>query len=178
MKFKKLFAVAGAIYAGALAFAMKKRKDEGTSHLAEKATDSTFQNIVDEIVEIHKNAYNDTKNFVVDNFSDVKDFETLKNRVSDLTENFVKVASEKFEEIKNNSSEKTEDFKKFLEENYEKAKISLSNAEEKIKNLTENSKENLKNFSEDAKENTQKFLSDSKTKIEETYSKMKNNFSK
>lgn len=167
MKFGKIFAVLGTAYAAAVAIAAKKRKDEGTSKLAENTKDSTLQNVVDEIVEIHKNAYNDARNFVVDNFSDVKDFDTFKLRVTDLLEDFSKIAEEKFENLKDSAEDKTEIAKKFLEENYEKAKISLKNAEEKAKT-----------FGEDSRDNAEKFLADSKTKIEETYQNLKNKISK
>lgn len=133
MKFGKVFAVVGTAYAAAVAFAMKKRKDEGTSKLASDPKKSTLENVVDEIVEIHKNAYNDTKNFVATNFDDVKDFDSFKARVSDISKNFSEIIERKFEDMKDYAGDNAETAKKILEENYEKVKTSLKNAEEKAK---------------------------------------------
>lgn len=167
MKIGKIFAVLGTVYAAGVAMAMKKRKDDGTSKLAQDAKKSTLENVVDEIVEIHKNAYNDARKFVVDNFSDVKDFDGFKARVADLSKNFAEIVEQKFDDVKDSSEDKIELAKKFLEENYEKAKISLKNAEEKVKT-----------FGEENKENAEKMIAEAKVKIEGQYNKMKEKISK
>ena len=166
-KFGKIFAVIGTAYAAALAIAMKKRKDEGTSKLDADTKKSTLENVVDEIAEIHKNAYKDVRAFVVDNFSDVKDFDTFKNRVTDLSKNFAKMAEEKFEDIKDSTEDNIENVKKFIEENYEKAKTSLKNAEEKVKD-----------FADDKKQDAEKLIADAKKDIEEKYETAKKKISK
>lgn len=78
---KKLFTlVAG--YAVGLAVAMKYRKDHGKSKLASDATQSKFDGFINEVVDIHKSAYGDAKEYVETNLEDVKDFDTLKSKVS------------------------------------------------------------------------------------------------
>lgn len=167
MNFKKILGVVGAVYATTLALAMKKRKENGTSKLADETKNSTLENVMDEIAEIHKNAFADVKNFVVTNFEDVKDVESLKNRLGEMTENFKSQAEKAFADLKNNSSDYKDSAKKFLEDAYEKVKTSLQNAEEKAKT-----------FGEDKKESAEKFLSDAKNKAEETYENLKAKFVK
>lgn len=167
MKFKNILGILGTVYAAGVAIAMKKRKDQGISKLAEKTTDSTLQNVMDEITEIHKNTYADVKKFFVVNFEDVKDVESLTAKVGELSENFKNRIEMAVADMKNNAGNYKENAQKFLEEAYNKAKTSLSHAEEKVKT-----------FSEDKKEIAQKFVAESKEKIEKTYTELKNSFTK
>lgn len=167
MSFKKILGVVAAAYAASVAIAMKKRKDDGTSKLASDAKNSTLENVVDEITEIHKNAFVTVKNFVVTNFEDVKDVETLKNRLAEMAGDFKSQAESAFEDFKNNSSDYKNSAKKFLEDAYQKARNSLKVAEEKVKT-----------FSDDKKDSAEKFVEDSKRKLDETYESLKTKFSK
>lgn len=167
MNFKKILGVVAAAYATSVAIAMKKRKDEGTSKLASDAKNSTLENVVDEITEIHKNAFVTVKNFVVTNFEDIKDVETLKIRLTEMASDFKSQVEKTFEDLKNNSEDYKDAAKKFLEDAYEKTKNSLKVAEEKAKT-----------FGEDKKDSAEKFLAESKKKLEETYENLKTKFSK
>ena len=94
----KLFTlIAG--YAAGLAVAMKYRKDNGTSKLASKSKKSTVDTIVDEIVDIHKSAYTDARTFMQGNLDDVKDFDTLKSKVTPFIDNFTAEAESLFDEV-------------------------------------------------------------------------------
>lgn len=96
---KKILALLGT-YATGMAVAMKLRKDKGTSKLAKDTKNSTLENVIDEIVDIHKMAYNDVKNFVTPLFDDVKDFEGLKTRVSGMIDEFGAKLEVAFAELK------------------------------------------------------------------------------
>ena len=73
-------------YAAGLAVAMKFRKDAGTSK--GDPTKSKMDNIIDEIVDIHKTAYTEVKGFVTTHFDDVEDFDSLKAKASSLLDSF------------------------------------------------------------------------------------------
>lgn len=79
-------------YAAGLAVAMKFRKDAGTSK--PDPTKSKMDNIIDEIVDIHKTAYTEVKGFVTTQFDDVEDFDSLKAKASSLLDSFTTEAEE------------------------------------------------------------------------------------
>ena len=77
---KLLTLVAG--YAAGLALAMKYRKDAGTSKLKPNAKTWKMDAFIDEVVDIHKSAYSDAKEYVETNLEDVKDLDSLKAKVT------------------------------------------------------------------------------------------------
>ncbi len=78
---KKFFTLVAGYVVG-LAVAMKYRKDHGKSKLASDPSKSKFDGFIDEVVDIHKSAYGDAKEYVETNLEDVKDFDSLKSKVS------------------------------------------------------------------------------------------------
>jgi hypothetical protein len=77
---KLLTLVAG--YAAGLAVARKYRKDHGKSKLSADPDKSKLDNFLDEVVDIHKSAYGDAKEYVETNLEDVKDMDSLKTKVT------------------------------------------------------------------------------------------------
>ncbi len=111
---KLLTLVAG--YAVGLTVAMKYRKDHGKSKLSSDPSKSKLDGFIDEVVDIHKSAYGDAKEYVETNLEDVKDFDTLKSKVStkmsglaDEAETFLTSLKEKGAEKKEVLEEKVED---------------------------------------------------------------------
>jgi hypothetical protein len=80
---KKLLTLAAG-YAAGLAVAMKYRKDHGTSKLATDPSRSKVDAFIDEVVDIHKTAYGDAREYVTTNLEDVKDMGDLKTKVVDV----------------------------------------------------------------------------------------------
>ena len=66
---KKFLTVLAAGYAIGVGLLMKKRKDEGKSKLADDVSKTTLENVVDEIVDLHKTAFEDIKNFIHTNLT-------------------------------------------------------------------------------------------------------------
>lgn len=164
MSKKKIFlAITG--YIASLAIAAKFRKDKWTSKLADDTKKSTLQNIADEFVDIHRSAYDGVKNFVVENFNDVKDVDTLKNKINTLVRDFADNIEITAEKIQHSSADKIEHAKKFIEENYKKARESMKNAEEKIKSFTEDSEESTKEFISEAKNSIEAKYKEAKEKL-------------
>lgn len=162
---KKFLTVLAAGYAIGVGLLMKKRKDEGKSKLADDASKTTLENVVDEIVDLHKTAFKDFKKFIHTNFDDVNDLDTLKDRVEQMANDFKFHAEKWMNETKNNSQEVYESTKKFAEESYERAKVSLQKAEEKAKTL-----------GMDLKASSADFLDEAKAKIDAAYLKLKEKY--
>lgn len=158
---KKILALLGT-YATGMAVAMKLRKDKGTSKLAKDTKNSTLENVIDEIVDIHKMAYNDVKNFVTPLFDDVKDFEGLKTRVSGMIDEFGAKLEVAFAELKLEWAEKKNAALEMLEDAREKADKSLDDA--KLKADT---------FGDDISDVVEKWITDARKKLETTYKKLK-----
>ena len=155
---KKFLTALAAGYAIGVGLLMKKRKDEGKSKLADDASKTTLENVVDEIVDLHKTAFKDFKKFIHTNFDDVNDLDTLKDRVEQMANDFKFHAEKWMNETKNNSQDA-------YEESYERAKISLQKAEEKAKTL-----------GMDIKASGADFLDEAKAKIDAAYLKLKEKY--
>ena len=153
---KKFLTVLAAGYAIGVGLLMKKRKDEGKSKLGDDVSKTTLENVVDEIVDLHKSAV-----------EDVKDIDTLKDRVAQMANDFKFHAEKWMNETKNNSQDAYNSAKKFAEESYERAKISLQKAEEKAKTL-----------GMDIKSSGEDFLDEAKAKIDAAYLKLKEKYAK
>lgn len=164
---KKSIFTALAGYAAGLAIAMKLRKDKGTSKLAGDAKSTTFGNVVDEIVDIHKSAYHEVKSFIETTFDDVKDVDGLKTKVAQMTEEFTQKAEHYLEDIKDGAEDKKAEAVKFLEDLYAKANVALKKGEEKAKV-----------FGEEGEEKAKTLIADAQTKVEESYKTLKTKFEK
>lgn len=158
-------AIAG--YAAGLAVAMKLRKDNGTSKLGKKAKDTTLENVMDEIVDIHKTAFTEAKKFVATNFDDVHDMESLQKKVGEMVDDFSGHADKVVASLKDASEDKVTAAKEFFEDAYAKVNASLEKAQNKANG-----------FGDDSAETAKKLFDDSKAKIEKTYADMKKKFDK
>jgi hypothetical protein len=70
-------------YAAGLAVAMKYRKDNGISRIADANTGkSKLDTFIDEVVDIHKSAFADVRGLVGETFDDVENFDDLQSKVS------------------------------------------------------------------------------------------------
>ncbi len=85
---KKLFTLLAG-YAAGLAVAMKYRKDAGTSKLqTANGTKAGLDSFIDEVVDIHKSAFEDLKGVVSSGFEEIQDFEGLKTKVTSLVDTY------------------------------------------------------------------------------------------
>ena len=159
---KKILALLGTAYAAGVALKMKLRKDEGTSKLAKDTKNSTLENVIDEIVDIHKTAYNDVKNFVTPLLDDVKDFDTLKTKVSGMVDEFSAKMEVAFAELKLEGVEKKNAALEILENARSKADESLDEARAKAET-----------FGDDIAETAEKWFADIKKNLETQYKKLK-----
>ncbi len=84
----KLFTLVAGYIAG-LAIAMKYRKDNGTSKLDSlNPMRSKLDIFIDEVVDIHRTAFSDIKEFAKDNFDDVDNFDDLQKKISSMVGEF------------------------------------------------------------------------------------------
>ena len=84
----KLFTLVAGYIAG-LAIAMKYRKDNGASKLDSlNPMKSKLDTFIDEVVDIHRTAFSDIKEFAKDNFDDVDNFDDLQKKVSSMVGEF------------------------------------------------------------------------------------------
>lgn len=164
---KKLFTAVAAAYAVGVGMLMKKRKDEGTSKLAKDPKKSTIENVVDEIVDIHKTTYAEVKNFVATNFEDVKDFDTLKTKLGKMSEDFTSQIETMIENAKDGANETQEKLASLVEDAYAKVTASFSSAEDKTKD-----------FAEDKKAEAKKLIDETKKQLEEKYNDTKKRIAK
>lgn len=103
---KLLTLVAG--YAAGLAVAMKYRKNNGKSKLNADPSKSGVDNFIEEVVDIHKSAYGDAKEYVETNLEDVKDFDSLKSKVSEKMGGLADQAEGLIQSLKEKGLEKKE----------------------------------------------------------------------
>ncbi len=104
---KLLTLVAG--YAAGLAVAMKYRKDNGKSKLSANPDKSKLDNFFDEVVDIHKSAYGDAKEYVETNLEDVKDLDSLKAKVTTKMSGLADEAETLLTSLKDRGEEKKEE---------------------------------------------------------------------
>lgn len=157
---KKLFAVVGAYVAG-IAIAAKLRKDKGKSKLAD-GKDMTVGNVVDEVIDIHREAYEGIKNFVTPLFEDVKSFDDLKKKVSETMEDLNLKFEQSLVKLKKDGKAKKEVALEMLEEMKSKAEVLLKNAKKKAET-----------FKESAGDTVEKWATDIEKKFSDTYANLK-----
>ena len=110
-------------YAAGLAVAMKYRKEAGTAKTPDPKA-SKMDNIIDEIVDIHKTAYTEVKGFVSTHLDDVKDFDSLKSKVMTSIDSFATEAESLISSLRSKGVEKGEKIKTAVDALYaEKNKL-------------------------------------------------------
>jgi hypothetical protein len=87
-------------YAAGIAVAMKYRKNSGTSKLPEDVKKSTFNNIVEEVVDIHRDVFDDAKKLFESQFGEVHSLEDLKAKIESVIDTFASEAQTKLDSLK------------------------------------------------------------------------------
>lgn len=84
----KFFTLVAAYLAG-LTIAMKYRQNKGTSKLDSiNPTKSKLDTFIEEVIDIHRTAYSDVKEFTKDNFDDIDNFADLQRKISGMVSDF------------------------------------------------------------------------------------------
>lgn len=149
-------------YAAGLAIAMKVRKDNGNSKIGKNPTAG---NLVDEIVDIHKTAYSDLKNFVATTFDEVNDVDSLKKKLTQMADDFGSQIEKATANVRDNAEDYADTAKAYLEDAYAKTKTALKDAEEKIKSFGEDSQDSAKKAIDEAKVAVETKYNETKKKI-------------
>ena len=141
---------------------MKIRKDKGTSKLAKDPKKSTIENVIDEIVDIHKVAYEDVKSFVTPIFDDIKDFEGLKAKIAAMADDLETKLETAFADIKEEGEAKRELAIDMLEKTKQQANSTMEKAKAKARE-----------FGDTAEDAIDTWVADVQKKLESTYKKLK-----
>ena len=141
---------------------MKIRKDKGTSKLAKDPKKSTIENVIDEIVDIHKVAYEDVKSFVTPIFDDIKDFEGLKAKIAAMADDLETKLETAFADIKEEGEAKRELALDMLEKTKQQANSTMEKAKAKAME-----------FGDTAEDAIDTWVADVQKKLESTYKKLK-----
>ncbi len=141
---------------------MKIRKDKGTSKLAKDPKKSTIENVIDEIVDIHKVAYEDVKSFVTPIFDDIKDFEGLKAKIAAMADDLETKLETAFADIKEEGEAKRELALDMLEKTKQQANSTMEKAKAKAME-----------FGDIAEDAIDTWVADVQKKLESTYKKLK-----
>lgn len=118
-------------YAAGLAVAMKYRKTAGASKLPEDVTATTLDNFIDEVVDIHKDAFSDAKKLFDKHFSDVHDMDSLKAKVDTLIGAFMTEVDTKIANITAEWVEKKTQAETLLQNAYDEKLALLEQAKSK-----------------------------------------------
>jgi hypothetical protein len=142
---------------------MKYRKQSGESKLESADTGKNMlDSFIDEVVDIHKTAFEDIKGAVMTTFDDVHDLEGLKSKVTSLVEGFSSEAEEKIAELKTQGEEKKAEALTLLDSFYESKKESIEQA-----------KTRASGFADIAHDTLDTLLTEAKTKLDEAYATLK-----
>ena len=110
---------------------MKYRKNSGTSKLPADVTTSTLDNILEEVVDIHKDAFADAKKLFDRHFADVKDLDTLKSKVDEFIEAFLVEVDNKIDGIKSEGADKKAQAEELVQSAYNEKVALLEQAKAK-----------------------------------------------
>lgn len=154
-------------YAAGLAVAMKYRKDNGTSKLtSEDQNSSKINAFIDEVVDIHKTAFNDVRWFVNENFDEVENFDDLKLKVTGIISAFTENFETHIESAKKAWITKKDELLKVAEEFYTNHESTLEQA-----------KARAASFSWIPEEKIESWIASTKTELTAAYAKIQSKFS-
>ncbi len=132
---KLITLVAG--YVAGLALAMKYRKDNWTSKLNSlNPMRSNLDKFIDEVVDIHRTAFSDVKEFAKENFDDVENFDDLQKKVSTMVGEFSGTLEWHIENAKKAGITKKDELLKVAEAFYTKNESTLDTAKAKAASFT------------------------------------------
>ncbi len=141
---------------------MKYRKNAGASKLPDDMTTTTLDNILDEVVDIHKDAFADAKKLFDRHFGDVKDFDTLKSKVDAFIETFLTEVDDKIAGIKSEGADKKAQAEELVQTAYD----------EKLA-LLEQAKAKALQFAGAALDTVEPWIADTRKKLDANYKKAK-----
>ena len=132
----KLFTLVAGYIAG-LAIAMKYRKDNWTSKLDSlNPMRSKLDKFIDEVVDIHRTAFSDVKEFAKENFDDVETFDDLQKKVSTMVGEFSGTLEWHIENAKKAGITKKDELLKVAQAFYTKNESTLESAKAKAASFT------------------------------------------
>ena len=132
----KLFTLVAGYIAG-LAIAMKYRKDNGTSKLDSlNPMKSKLDKFIDEVVDIHRTAFSDVKEFAKENFDDVDNFDDLQKKVSTMIGEFSGTLEWHIENAKKAGITKKDELLKVAQAFYAKNESTLDTAKARAASFT------------------------------------------
>ena len=149
-------------YAAGLAVAMKYRKDAGTSKLPEDVKKSSLDNIIDEVVDIHRDVYTDAKKLFETHFGEVHDFDSLKAKIESLVATFTTEVESRIESIKVEGEAKKTEVQNIIEWAYT----------EKVA-LIEEAKSRAMQMAGVALDTVEPWIADIRKKLDASYKKTK-----
>ncbi len=147
----KLFTILAG-YAAGLAIAMKYRKDKGTSKLESlNPLKTSIDTLVDEIVDIHKNAFTSVKDVVSENFDDIDNFADLQKKISGMVSNFSGTLDKHIEKAKKEGIIKKDELLEIAQEFYAKQEANLEVAKRRAKSFSDTSETAIELWLADAR---------------------------
>jgi hypothetical protein len=154
-------------YAAGLAVAMKYRKDAGTSKLDTDPNKSKMDSIIDEIVDIHKSAYQDIKSVVSVTWEEVEDLDGLKTKVMALVDGFASDVESKITELSTRGEIQVEVLEKAVDESLAEKEAAIESARTKALTLADG-----------AMDSVDIFLTEATKKLRATHKKLKTKLAK
>ncbi len=127
----RLFTLVAGYFAG-LAIAMKYRNNTGISKLKSiDPTKSKLDTFIEEIIDIHRTAYSDVKEFAKDNFDDIDNFEDLQKKISGMVSDFSGTLEGHMEDAKEIGITKKDELLKIAQAFYARNESKLLSAKHK-----------------------------------------------
>ncbi len=154
-------------YAAGMAIAMKYRKNAGTSKMQNTDPNkSKFDNLIEEVVDIHKSAFDDIKGMVVGTFDDVTDFESLKTKVLSLVDSVSDELDAKIQELKATGEAKKDEILSLIDATFADKEKTLEMAREKALTLSDVAHDALSDLLTEARKKLNTTHKKLKTKLE------------
>ena len=154
-------------YAAGMAVAMKYRKNAGTSKMQNTDPNkSKLDSLIEEVVDIHKSAFDDIKGMVVGTFDDVTDFESLKAKVLTLVDGVSDEIDMKIQELKATGTAKKDEILSLIDATFADKEKTLEIAREKALTLSDVAHDTLSDLLTEARKKLNATHKKLKTKLE------------
>ncbi len=160
---KKLLTLLAGYTAG-LAVAMKYRKESGKTKI--DPTKSKMDNFIDEVVDMHRTAYDEVKGFLASHFDDVEDFDGLKAKAAGLLDSFATEADELIASLMNKGNTQKETIMKKVESLYTEKEAIIESARNKGMTFADVAHDTLVSWIDEAKSKLAEAHALTKSKLE------------
>lgn len=154
-------------YAAGLAVAMKYKKNTPRSKAKADTGKSKMETFVDDVVDMHKAAFEDIKQNILSTWDDIDSFDELQTRVKSLVSDFGDTVTVELDELRKTGNKTKDELMAFADRAYAETEISLDAA--RIRAAS---------FADTAAENIDVFLDDAKKKLASTHKKLKDKLEK